>query len=225
DFSSPGFMSDDPTATYPNSASCEFVIHVSEGMVIELKFVVFELERPSPSGTCKYDYVRIRDDGDLYEICDTHQFHTRRSKSNWLYIDFESDLFFSKRGFHASYIAVPEEDPECGHPIYLNISHGALHSPGYLKDSCDNMYRISENCTWEIDVGDGMEIELMFNEFELELWSGCGTDFVMLDDGHRSIKLCGDKTSYMYRSTGSWLRIAFYSDPLGGTRRGFNASY
>ncbi|CAH1781630.1 unnamed protein product, partial [Owenia fusiformis] len=124
DFTSPGYMPNDPDATYPNSVDCSFFINATEGMVIELTFVVFKLERPGLKGTCKYDYVRIRDGGESIKICNIHRFYTRRSKGNWLYIDFKSDGINLERGFHASYTTVPKEDPECGHPLYLNSSHG-----------------------------------------------------------------------------------------------------
>ncbi|CAH1781120.1 unnamed protein product, partial [Owenia fusiformis] len=107
----------------------------------------------------------------------------------------------------------------CGNPVYLNGSHGYIQSPGYMNDSC-NQYRDSENCTWEISVGDGMEIELMFNEIEIEKCDECNCDVLKLDDGHQRIQLCGLKESFLYRSTGSWLYVEFSTDS-SVTSRGF----
>ncbi|CAH1781629.1 unnamed protein product, partial [Owenia fusiformis] len=196
---------------------CSWDIYAQEGKIIELFFETYY------SDSCIFEFVKIIDEtGEMDEqhLC-ANSPNPIASAGPWLRVEYNI-ILFKRAAFWATYKAVNKK--ECRHPFYLNSSHGNFTSPRYLEESCNNVYPNSENCTWEIDVGDGMEIELLFNEFRLEPSDGCENDFVKLNDGHRSIKLCGDKESYMYRSTGSWLRVNFLSDsdvPM----RGFHASY
>ncbi|CAH1803445.1 unnamed protein product, partial [Owenia fusiformis] len=71
----------------------------------------------------------------------------------------------------------------CGHPVYLNGSSGDFVSPGY-KPNSNSSYPHSTACEWEIQVNEGLGIELKFRVFELEDGDECENDYVRLKCTH-----------------------------------------
>ena len=97
---SPGFPNN-----YPNNKICYWTITVPFGFSVTLDFETFEVS--DDASLCQYDYVEIRDGGDLTskilgKFCGNTLPGSIRSTGNQLFVKFHSDHSNQYKGFSAS---------------------------------------------------------------------------------------------------------------------------
>ena len=90
---------------YPNDKICYWIITVPKGFSIALDFETFDVFR---SSSCRYDYVEIRDGGNLTskilgKFCGNTLPGSIRSTGNQLFVTFHSSASYSRKGFSASF--------------------------------------------------------------------------------------------------------------------------
>ena len=98
---SPGFPNN-----YPNNKICYWTITVPFGFSVTLDFETFEVSQNAPP--CQYDYVEIRDGGNLTskilgKFCGNTLPGSIRSTGNQLFVTFHSSASYSRKGFSASF--------------------------------------------------------------------------------------------------------------------------
>ena len=96
---------------YPNDKICYWTITVPFGFSVTLDFETFEVSLNA--SVCQYDYVEIRDGGDLTskmlgKFCGDALPGSIRSTGNQLFVKFHSDKSYSRKGFSASFVAIPK---------------------------------------------------------------------------------------------------------------------
>ena len=99
------FTSPEYPDKYPSDKKCVWIISVSRGKTIELSFEDFQTEN---DGSCKYDYVEVRNglriqDPLVGKYCGTANIPLIRSSGSSLFIKFTSDKSVSEKGFKASW--------------------------------------------------------------------------------------------------------------------------
>ncbi|KAL8588958.1 hypothetical protein ACOMHN_065740 [Nucella lapillus] len=102
---SPGY---DGVNAYAANQSCQWLITVAPGSIIELKFVSFDLEW---TGGCSYDFVLIYDCSDygkvLASLCGDRPPPELTSTSHSLLVKFHSDEEVGGYGFNLTYTSHP----------------------------------------------------------------------------------------------------------------------
>ena len=79
-------------------------------------------------------------------------------------------------------------------------------------------YPRNKECNWNIEVPQGRQIELEFNDFRLESERGCNNDYLQVFDGRSSSsraidgKLCGHSKPSKIISSGNTLFLYWKSD-------------
>ncbi|RWS30688.1 cubilin-like protein [Leptotrombidium deliense] len=205
---------------YPVDMRCFYLITVSNGTGISLKFNVLDIE---PHSTCGTDYVAVYDgsseDSPLIGRYCSGVPSPIMSSTNTLFVKFVSDESFSRKGFEAIAETV------CGG--YFNSPSGILKSPNF-----PNNYPSHKECVYHIEVKAGNLIQLQFLEFELEMstsTSKCYLDYVEVREGdNRNASLitraCGKVIPSVITSTYNELWIIFKTDETI-QMKGFLANY
>ena len=91
---------------YPNDKICYWIISVPFGFSVTLVFETFEVSDDASS--CRYDYVEVRDGGDLTskvlgKFCGNILPESIKSTGNQLFVKFHSSKSYSRKGFSASF--------------------------------------------------------------------------------------------------------------------------
>ncbi|XP_078420929.1 scavenger receptor cysteine-rich domain-containing protein DMBT1-like isoform X3 [Cetorhinus maximus] len=96
---------------YPNSAQCSWYIRGDRNQIIKLQFTYVELEYTS---ACSYDYIAIYDGPSTNSVLLSKFCHGSNQKfissSNSMTVYFRSDSSVTRRGFTASFYALPNND-------------------------------------------------------------------------------------------------------------------
>lgn len=94
---------------YPSSSTCTWIIVAPPGNVIQLSWLLFQLEQ---SSVCSFDYVEVYNNHTTNELlgkyCGTSLPPTLISSSNVITIKFVTDSSINYEGFMASYTFVDE---------------------------------------------------------------------------------------------------------------------
>nr|XP_008103838.1 PREDICTED: astacin-like metalloendopeptidase [Anolis carolinensis] len=208
--SSSGILSSDNYPhPYPKNVTCLWLIRTAQEKVY-LNFRDFDIQ---PSSNCTCDYVRIYDGNNrnahvlIDRFCGIGQLPAVMASGNTILLEFVSDGDTTSTGFTAFYTHV-----KCG-GTFTDAS-GAITSPEYPR-----RYPPNQACLWIISAPAGRRIFLTAAFFELEHIFGCRYDrLVLRDGGQRHSPLvgtfCGKMKIQSFISTGSFLRIEFYSDNM-----------
>ncbi|XP_078278371.1 cubilin [Rhinoraja longicauda] len=206
---------------YPHDRSCEWVITQSEGYVVTLKLISFDIEKVV---NCSHDYLEIRDgaveDSPLIgKYCGAVLPPTVWSIQPSMYIKFKMDSNEANNGFRAEY-----ESAKKGCGEVLTQSVGTItspeHSAGYPHDG---------KCIWYISVQAGHVIHLTFISFSMEFNINCTKGYVEVYDNHvnhgrRIGRYCGRSVPPSLTSSGNSMSLLYVSDSNAPTE-GFLAMY
>ncbi|XP_044291608.1 astacin-like metalloendopeptidase [Varanus komodoensis] len=213
------FSSDNFPHAYPNNVSCLWLIRIPEKKVF-LSFHVMDLQ---PSPNCASDYIRVYDGISrnarvlVDNFCEAGTLPAVVASGSMLLVEFVSDEDTSAAGFSASYTHV-----KCG-GTFTDMS-GAVISPNF-----PGRYPANQACLWIISAPGGSRISLTMAFFELEDVAGCRYDRLVLHDGSQNSSpligtFCGNTDIPPFNSTGSFLRIEFYTD-IAFEYSGFRLDY
>ncbi|XP_074652971.1 cubilin-like [Tubulanus polymorphus] len=218
--SSPGFPK-----VYPHGAFCEWRIHVDEGLIIQLTFHTFSIEK---NRNCKYDYVLVMDNstftdtgGVIGRYCGSGLPPSMTSTENTMTLQFASDRTVAYGGFSASYVAL-NATLLCGGQLQTLV--GEITSPNYPSN-----YPHTRECVWTIVLPSSHQIVLNITDFGMESHSNCRYDYVEIrNGGYPSSPLigryCGTKIDSQILSHSNRLYIKFKSDN-SNSAKGFRIHY
>ncbi|CAH1246976.1 TLL1 [Branchiostoma lanceolatum] len=213
---------------YVDNLDCIWTISAPPGFFIELDFTAFDLEGGGSS--CSYDYVAVYDGPDtsaelIGKFCGSGIPAPIHSHGNILTVRFRTDRSVTETGFVLVYTTTDEHPIHpsgCGGPESLTDPTGNFSSMNF-----PNNYDNNAQCQWEIEVEDGMRINLIFTAFDLEPERLCPTsnDYVEIFENDVSLgRHCGNIQLPPTTSTGNTLKVVFYSDS-STTATGFLAQY
>ena len=163
--------------------ACTWRISVTPGEKIQLRFNQMILKK-SPYDDCWADYVEVRDGhysgsrligrycGGNDEIPEMIM-----STGSRLWIDFRYSSYTSDVGFELQYMAL------CGGHLK---NSGRIQSPNYP----DN-YTSRKDCVWILEVEDGKQATLSFDNFETERDETCNYDYLEIRDNDENGQLLG----------------------------------
>nr|XP_060643550.1 membrane frizzled-related protein [Anolis sagrei ordinatus] len=146
-FSSPNYPS-----PYPPNVLCKWHIQVTEGMVIQLKVDVLDVES---SASCLYDRLEVYKEHDGTSLWDGNSWYcgtvapaTINTNSSRLQVVFVSDESIAPSGFTAHYQAILPSEKNCSWDEF-SCDQGLCLLPSYLCDGYHNCHdRTDEvNCT------------------------------------------------------------------------------
>ncbi|XP_070552443.1 adhesion G protein-coupled receptor L4-like [Ptychodera flava] len=209
---------------YPADQDCSWTIIVSNGSIVLLNFIDFDLE-PAYDHVC-YDYVELYDglqnpSDKIGQYCGTNATINVRSSSNILTIVFHSDGSQSFNGFQAEYSGL------CSgiELVAYNDSVGRIESPYY-----PDYYPTNASCDWLITTGVGNKVDIRVLSMDLSISSSCEGDFLAVYNGRNSSGnatqlYCGNDTTSS-SSTLPLMYLVFKSDnTTNETRTGFALEY
>ncbi|VDO95723.1 unnamed protein product [Soboliphyme baturini] len=139
--------------TYPGLETCKWTITVSEGMVVNVTFVQFDIERSQSSTLdyCRFDNLTIFDGGDMTSpeigiYCGMIGQSTAPddyilSSGNRLHLLFRTDGSVHRMGFSLNWTATV---PVCGGRLY--DTRGAITSPNYPLQYGTNLHCSGVQC-------------------------------------------------------------------------------
>ncbi|XP_069504454.1 cubilin [Ambystoma mexicanum] len=203
------FTSPDYPNVYPNNRECVYKITVETNKQIMLNFTEFSLES---SSNCVRDYVEIRDGGYetsvfLARYCDRTRPPVIISHSNRLWIQFKSDYSVAAAGFVAQW-----DGTATGCGATLTTPSGSFMSPNYPMP-----YHQNAECYWLLKAASGTQLEIQFQDFQLESHKNCNQDYLDVYNGNNTnakllAKLCGDEVPGPIRSTANSLYVKLRTD-------------
>ncbi|XP_021357124.1 cubilin-like [Mizuhopecten yessoensis] len=211
---------------YHHNANCTWLITVAPDRAIYFKFTAFDLEAHS---SCRYDYVDLRDGGDLSSpligrYCGNVVPEMVRTTSNTLLVNFISDFSVAGTGFTAGYRTGFGVLQGCGG--ILNTTSGSF---GSIDIDGSGRYENDQDCLWTIIVGDDQLVVLSIPTVDIESATACHFDSLKIYDGMGTTEpligtYCGTNAPGVIRSTSNFLTVRFSTD-LSVTNAGFNATY
>ncbi|XP_042329905.1 membrane frizzled-related protein [Sceloporus undulatus] len=135
-FSSPNYP-----APYPPNVLCKWHIQVTEGMVVQLKVEVLDMES---SASCLYDRLEVYKEQDAVSLWDGSSWYcgtvapaTINTNSSRLQVVFVSDESIASSGFTARYRAISPSEKNCSWDEFL-CDQGLCILPAYLCDGYHN---------------------------------------------------------------------------------------
>ncbi|XP_078492334.1 LOW QUALITY PROTEIN: uncharacterized protein LOC100187379 [Ciona intestinalis] len=184
---------------YPSNTRCEWMIRRSQrdieaGNKLLLRVVSLQMETLP---NCANDYLRIftttyNDVTQTFEnrrlvrqIC-SHQGGDIVLSQDSLLIVFYSDSSIESSGFHLDLRSISDS---CGGSI--STDGAIIFSPDY-----PNRYSPGLNCIWTITAPSSYYyVEVEFTKLQLNSSEGCRLDYLAIQAGNTSQRLCGIKTS------------------------------
>uniref|UniRef100_A0A8C5HD89 Cubilin n=1 Tax=Gouania willdenowi TaxID=441366 RepID=A0A8C5HD89_GOUWI len=185
------FGSPDPNldGIYEMRMDCLWIIDMSVNKAVNLTFTSFELES---SSNCRYDYVKVYDgDNTNFPLVGTYCGNNIPapfvSSGNILTVRFVTDSSVQRRGFNATYRAIPMI---CGGTFNATTTTQALTSPSF-----PGAYPPYTSCRWVLDAPAQETIKVSFQTFALQPSQSCSTNYVELKDWPlgdygQSLKFC-----------------------------------
>uniref|UniRef100_A0AAQ4PGY7 Cubilin n=1 Tax=Gasterosteus aculeatus aculeatus TaxID=481459 RepID=A0AAQ4PGY7_GASAC len=172
------FGSPDPDldGRYEPRMDCRWTIELPVNRAVNLTFNSFEVES---SSTCVYDYVRVFDgDNENFPLVGTFcgNFVPAHfvSSGNFLTIRFVTDSSVQRRGFNATYSAVPLV---CGGTLNATTTIQSLVSPSF-----PNGYSPYTSCRWVLDAPAQESIKVSVQTFVLQPSQSCSTNYLEMKD-------------------------------------------
>ncbi|GAB6032010.1 hypothetical protein CHUAL_010385 [Chamberlinius hualienensis] len=132
---------------------------------------------------------------------------------NQLFLLLESDHSIAHSGFNLTYRAT-----DCGGEI--GESGGTIQSPLYPSN-----YGNDVHCSWAIQLNEGQQTRIVFDDFQLELSENCSKDYVLVRNAlHLEAPIigryCGSTLPREISTQGHLAIIEFHSDNVN-TAKGF----
>ncbi|XP_068094350.1 cubilin [Hyperolius riggenbachi] len=205
---------------YPNNRECIYTITTDMNSQIMLNFTSFALQS---SSSCTSDYVEIRNGG--YEVSPLLGRFCREwpplviSHSNKLWVKFRSDSSATNTGFSAHWSSATTG---CGST--LTALSGGFSSPNYPMPYYEN-----SECYWHLRASRGSQIEIQFEDFNLDSLASCNNDYLAVYNGNNTNsallrKLCGQTLPPPIRSSASDMYVKFRANNIM-SYSGFLATY
>ncbi|XP_045916959.1 cubilin [Micropterus dolomieu] len=219
------FGSPDPNldGRYEPRMDCLWTIEMPVSRVINLTFNSFELEA---SSTCRYDYVKVYDGHNVnFPLVGTfcgNSIPSFVSGGNFLTIHFVTDSSVQKRGFNATYRAVPLV---CGGTLNATITVQTQTSPFF-----PNAYPPYISCRWILDAPAQETIKVSLQIFVVQPSQSCTTNYLEMKDWPmgdygQSHRFCAsDAHPLDFYSYGRTILMYFKSDTFM-TGNGLSFSY
>ncbi|XP_070708966.1 cubilin [Pempheris klunzingeri] len=172
------FGSPDPNldGRYEPGMDCLWTIEMSVNKAINLTFNSFELES---SSSCYYDYVKVYDGDNIHfplvgTFCGNSIPSYFVSSGNFLTIHFVTDSSVQRRGFNATYRAVPMV---CGGTLNATTTIQTLTSPSF-----PNAYPPYTSCRWILDAPAQETVKLSVQTFVLQPSQSCSANYLEMKD-------------------------------------------
>uniref|UniRef100_A0A4W6F2P1 Cubilin n=1 Tax=Lates calcarifer TaxID=8187 RepID=A0A4W6F2P1_LATCA len=172
------FGSPDPNldGRYEPRMDCMWTIEMPVNRAINLTFNSFELES---SSTCRYDYVKVYDGDNInFPLVGTFCGNTIPaffiSSGNFLTIHFVTDSSVQRRGFNATYRAMPLI---CGGALNATSTVQTLTSPSF-----PSAYPPYTSCRWILDAPPQETIKVSIQTFVLQPSQSCSTNYLEMKD-------------------------------------------
>ncbi|XP_038578939.1 cubilin [Micropterus salmoides] len=219
------FGSPDPNldGRYEPRMDCLWTIEMPVSRVINLTFNSFELEA---SSTCRYDYVKVYDGHNVnFPLVGTfcgNSIPSFVSGGNFLTIHFVTDSSVQRRGFNATYRAVPLV---CGGTLNATITVQTQTSPFF-----PNAYPPYTSCRWILDAPAQETIKVSLQIFVVQPSQSCTTNYLEMKDWPmgdygQSHRFCAsDAHPLDFYSYGRTILMYFKSDTFM-TGNGLSFSY
>ncbi|XP_033756765.1 suppressor of tumorigenicity 14 protein-like isoform X2 [Pecten maximus] len=225
-------------SNYPADSHCIWRLFAPAGNIIRLHFTSFGVEG---GRSCPFDAVHAFDGSssagtELANVCGNHIPADILSKTNVMFVSFNSDADTQDIGFNATYTFEKVQvspvsqltDAACHAstaPI-LNSTSGVIISEGRADG---HRYPDNLNCRWALNAPPGKVITLTFNDFDVEKDTDCDYDSLKIYDGssahaHLMGTYCGITYPSTITSTGNHMYIRFNTDDSEGGA-GFNITY
>ncbi|XP_041670250.1 cubilin [Cheilinus undulatus] len=208
------FGSPDPNLDgfYEPRMDCMWTIEMPLNRVVNLTFTSFELES---SSTCYYDYVKVYDGDNVNfplvgTFCGNTIPSTFVSSGNFLTVHFFTDSSIQRRGFNATYRAVPLV---CGGTMNATTSVQTQTSPSF-----PNAYPSYTSCRWILDAPAQETVKVSFQTFVLQPSQSCSSNYLEIKDWPvgdygQSHKICAsDGHPHDFYSYGRTVLLHFKSD-------------
>ncbi|MBZ3891922.1 Cubilin [Sciurus carolinensis] len=216
-FVSPDF---DSNGLYDKGLNCIWLIIAPVNKLVQLTFNTFALEAMATSQRCLYDSVKLYDgESENAKLAGTFCGSTIPapfiSSSNFLTVQFVSDLTLEREGFNATYTFV---DMPCGGTYNATWTPQNTSSP-YLS----NQNVPFSTCTWVIEAPPHQQVKITV--WALQLHSqDCAQNYLELQDSPESderFQFCGRNISALpeFYSSTSTAVVIFKSDVLNSNSR------
>ncbi|KAM9299701.1 embryonic protein UVS.2-like [Gastrophryne carolinensis] len=208
---------------YSNNINCLWMIR-STYSKLYLKFDDFDVQWTS---SCSKDYIRIYDGPNksfpllMDRRCGSTLPPALISSSKHLLVEFITDRYKVRTGFHASY-----ESVNCG-GMFTSPNQN-FTSPNYPETYPPNM-----DCRWLITAPENYKVALTIQTFNVEYEDNCAYDYLAVYDGNSPTiyinkPFCGDSLSSQVISpmisSHQSLLLVFHSD-YSTEEAGFLATY
>ncbi|XP_048246069.1 deleted in malignant brain tumors 1 protein-like [Haliotis rufescens] len=207
--SSPGY----PYPYLPN-LECVWYITAPRGKMIHVQVVASEVEY---STGCPFDKVEAYDgatvQSSLLETWCGDRAPTFQSTGNAMLLRFTTDPSLAESGFRLKY-SMTEIPYVCATNVTVTRSQTMIYSPMYPVRYPRNL-----NCLWDLTTEYGSNIKLMVMESNLQ--SYCTRDYIALYDDSGEVGSFCENNYQNYISSGSKMRIRFYSGSFGSSGTGF----
>ncbi|KAG7219563.1 hypothetical protein INR49_018990 [Caranx melampygus] len=197
---------------YEPLMDCVWTIETSVNNVLNLTFDSFELES---SSSCRYDYVKVYDgDSVLFPLVGTFCGNLVPShfvsSGNFLTLHFVTDNSVQRRGFNATYRAIPLL---CGGTLNATGNVQTATSPSF-----PGVYPPYITCRWMLDAPPQETVKVSVQTFVLQPSQSCSTNYLDMKDWPvgdygQSLKFCPtDPRPLDFYSYGRTVLVYFRSD-------------
>ncbi|XP_068160694.1 cubilin [Antennarius striatus] len=197
---------------YEPRMDCLWTIEMPVNKAINLTFTSFELES---SSTCRFDYVKVFDGDNIHfplvgKFCGNSIPSYFVSSGNMLTVHFVTDSSVQRRGFNATYRAIPLV---CGGTLNATTSIQTLTSPFF-----PNAYPPHTSCRWILDSPAQETIQVSVQNFTLLSSQSCSMNHLEMKDWPtgdygQSLRFCAeDDHPPDFYSYGRTVLVNFKSD-------------
>ncbi|XP_017095248.2 cubilin homolog [Drosophila bipectinata] len=205
--------------TYEADERCPLIIRTSPGLVLNLTFTQFDLQK---SPDCSADFLQVHDGSSLAtrmmgRFCGSElplNHGTVITSQEQAFLWFRSDNQTQGRGFRLVWKSLPFSCGETFDNLTLGQS-GVLRSPGYPGKASPAI-----DCRWDLTAPYGTRLLLRFYGIDLgSSASGaenCTEDYVMIYDSDRKLfQACRSAQPAPLHSSSNRLVLKFHTDSHG----------
>jgi len=213
------FQTPNYPSNYPNNANCQWRITSPDpDAQVLLDFEDFETES-------RYDWLNVYDgsstsDERVLRYSGAGRPSPIESSGDVMLVEFTTDSSVTRRGFSARFLV----EQACGSsaPRVITDATGSVNSPYYPGN-----YSAGLNCSWTIQALAGDQVQMSFEDFDLEEseTENCRWDYLDVYDGNALVgRYCGSDLPPSFISESGEVRLLFKSD-LAIEGRGFKANF
>ncbi|XP_067930809.1 cubilin-like [Watersipora subatra] len=223
---------------YQHNSDFTWTIIVDIGLKVRIEFVDMDIEA---GAGCGYDYLQFLDGpaesgpAELLRTCGTELPTPFSSTGNVMTVVFHTDVSAAGRGFLLSWSAVSQVVTTPGTtlvplttPAGCNYEIVATESPQNISSpNWPNNYEDRTQCRWTIRAEEGVKIQFVMLEMDIESSSGCVYDALKIYDGESELssRLLDNKCGRALNqppvsSSASAMKVVFTTDS-SVTRKGF----